>query len=326
MSKADFEKRLCISYVDEATVYSYKTSMYNAVASMITSKTNYIDNIETQWIELRKKYDIPDGICIHFTDIKALLNPVYYTKPDRNVVMEKIFCNAGNTLDKGKLYSFYNDVLKVIKNNEFVIQVTGMRIDKKSFIANKDIKKYGTGNWYPIFKRHLEAMVYHLIFISYQEHQEILKEKPKANFRSFIAKIRYDGDIDLSSRNDLRDAFSHCVTNGTERFNADAVKACLDEVRFIDKSEIGFCGSCDVRPCTSRFKSHAGNEILDFITIFVARKIAYEFHIKDAMLEFGISEEEARKKIDKDFKIRIDGYESIEPLIDISPKVFTGTP
>ncbi len=79
-------------------------------------------------------------------------------------------------------------------------------------------------------------------------------------------------------------------------------------MRFIDKSEIGFCVSCDVNGCNSKLISHAGNEILDFMTIFAARYIAYEDNIQDLMIEKGINEVNARKKVDEAFQIRINGY------------------
>ena len=41
-------------------------------------------------------------------------------------------------------------------------------------------------------------------------------------FHNLFAKLRYDGDIELSTRNDFRNAFSHSISNGSDRFTAEA--------------------------------------------------------------------------------------------------------
>lgn len=88
-----------------------------------------------------------------------------------------------------------------------------------------------------------------------------------------MVKLRYDGDFELSVRNDFRNAFSHSISNGTKRFTSDAFKDIFDEVRFIDKSEIGYCVIC-TNDCKSKLVNHAGNEIVDFITYYAAIYIA----------------------------------------------------
>lgn len=62
----------CISYLDEAKT-DLGVNRYYTIASLTATKDDYFEIIEPQWISLRKKYDIPDGQNIHFTEIKLLL-------------------------------------------------------------------------------------------------------------------------------------------------------------------------------------------------------------------------------------------------------------
>lgn len=168
MDKENFDKRLFITYLDETTVYSLSDVIFNAVVSMTACKENYIKNIEKNWAEIRRKFDIKDGVCLHFTDIKALLNPKYYERPEnkRNLDMENIFCDKGELLTD-KLYDFYIDICKFIHNEEFTIQVTGERFFKSPMFSNKKIKGLTNGYWYPLFRDHLDSMAYYFIKIAY---------------------------------------------------------------------------------------------------------------------------------------------------------------
>lgn len=325
MSRDDFEKRLCITYIDEATVYSFDSVVFHAVVSMTTSKQNYIENIEQQWIELRRNHNIPDGECLHFTDIKALLNPAYFTRApkDRNPAMERAFCASQGVVDIDKLHAFYSDVIKIIRDNDFTVQATGRRFIKNQFFADKLIRKYNNGYWYPIFREHLDRMAYYLIDRSFKEHKTNLQTNPKAKFHNLFAKLRYDGDIELSTRNDFRNAFSHSISNGSDRFTAEAFKDSFDEVRFIDKSEIGYCVSCDDPACSARLINHAGNEILDFITIFVARHIGLDFHIEDLARYRNVAPETIRPGVEATLILKLGDKDPLAPLDAILPKLYS---
>lgn len=322
LNREDFEKRLYISYLDETTVYSFKNVIYHAVVSMTTSKENYIQNIEKGWAEIRRQFNIKDGVCLHFTDIKALLNPKYYERPEkeRNLDMEEIFCNNGELLTD-KLYDFYIAICDFIKDNDFTIQASGQRYIKSPMFTNKKIKELTNGYWYPLFREHLDAMTYYFIKIAYDEYLENIKTNTNAKYFNKMVKLRYDGDFDLSVRNDFRNAFSHSISNGTKRFTSDAFKDIFDEVRFIDKSEVGYCILCP-NDCNSRLINHVGNEIVDFLTLYAANYIAFDYMKHDFMEYEGKIESDAESIIKQKLTISINGKKAITPLDVIKPKIF----
>ncbi|NLU52237.1 MAG: hypothetical protein GXX10_05180 [Clostridiaceae bacterium] len=322
MDREKFEKRLYISYLDETTVYSLKDVIYLAVVSMTASKEKYIQSIERNWAQIRRRFGIKDGVCLHFTDIKALLNPKYYERPDkeRNLDMEEIFCYNGK-LQTDKLYNFYIDICNFIKDNDFTIQVSGERYLKSPMFANKKIKEFTNGYWYPLFRDHLDSMAYYFIKTAYDDYIEESKSNNNAKYSNKMVKLRYDGDFELSVRNDFRNAFSHSISNGTKRFTSDAFKDIFDEVRFIDKSEIGYCVVC-TNECNSKLINHAGNEIVDFITLYAANFIARDYMKKDFIEYDGKTEDEADRIIQQKLIININGKEPITPIEYIRPKIF----
>ena len=166
-------------------------------------------------------------------------------------------------------------------------------------------------------------MAYYLIDRSYKEHKTNLQTNPKAKFHNLFAKLRYDGDIDLSTRNDFRNAFSHSISNGSDRFTAEAFKDSFDEVRFIDKSEIGYCVSCEDPACSARLINHAGNEILDFITIFVARHIGLASHVEDLAKHRNVLPETIRPGVEATLILKLGDKEPLAPLDAILPKLYS---
>lgn len=322
-TREEFEKRLHIAYLDEVTVYSYKDSIFHAVVSMNMKKETYINGLEKDWADLRRKYGIADGVCLHFTDIKALLNPQYFLRQpkERNSDMERIFCDTSNRLLPDKLFDFYCDVLNVINKSNFNVQVTGKRYQKTALFMNKKMKTYNNGFWYPLFREHLDSMAYYFLKSAFKEYEADVSTNPNAKYHNYTVKLRYDGDLELTVRNDFRNAFSHSISNGTKRFTADAFKEIFDEVRFIDKSEIGFCTVCP-NTCNTRQISHAGSEIVDFMAVYVARHIAYE-SIKNDLINYERkSEEEAVRIINQNLYLDIQGKPLIKPIERILPKIF----
>jgi len=296
--------------------------MYLAVVSISASKEYYINHIEKGWADIRRKFKISDGVCLHFTDIKALLNPKYYQRPEehRNLAMEKIFCD-NRKLMTDKLYDFYSTICEFIKNCDFTIHVTGQKYLKSPMFKNKKIKDLTNGYWYPLFREHLDSMAYYFIKIAYDEYINELKTKPNAKYYNKMVKLRYDGDYELSVRNDFRNAFSHSICNGTKRFTAKAIEDIFDEIRFIDKSEIGYCGICP-NDCSSKLINHAGCEIVDFITYYAANYIAHD-DMKNDYIQFdGKTDDEVEKIIQQKNTIEIGDKGKIIPIDYIYPKIF----
>lgn len=319
MDKDSFNKQLHICYIDEVKSYSFKELESISVVSLISKKEKYL-LIEHDWSLMRKKYNIDNGICLHFTDIKALLNPSYFKrlKSNRNSEMEKIFCIDECTVDYNKLYNFYIDIFKFILDHDFSVQVTSSRHYKLPLFQDKRTKIYHNGYWYPLFRKHLDNMTYMLIQSSYDEYVIESRHNSKAKFLNKVVKLFYDGDFDLSVRTDFRDAFSHSISNGTERFQARAFKDLFDEIRFIDKSEVGYCiDSYD----DFKISNHAGNELIDFIAVYAARD-SVKYHWKNDIVSYSNKTLcEAQFNIDESLQIRIPNKPVLNPIKIIKNKI-----
>ncbi|MGG7198806.1 hypothetical protein ACQPUI_19085 [Clostridium butyricum] len=322
----DFNPNLHIIYTDESNNFSYSTCTSCSIASIVTSQEYYINTLESDWNSLRQKYKVANGICLHFTDIKALLNPKYYTRleKDRNLDMENIFFKPQNPSDKPQnplgtskmqldtvlLYNFYCDVIDFIKNHDFTIIVSNyFYLKSKTFPTIA--KKHLNSDWYILFKNHLDDLI-----------EYALREKYKNSKLKFQAKLRYDGDFGLSNKNDLRDAFSHSITSGTARFDSKTARTCFDELRFISKKEVGYCSNCTSLPsCTNKNYSHAGNEIIDFIAAYAGKYISKAENIKHFKDSLSKTTKAAKSSYEKSVTIKILDKQ-LSPLDAIIPKIY----
>lgn len=314
--REEFEKNLYITYIDEVENYTYPDVIFKSIVSISMKKTNYISCIEKRWNELRNKYDVPTGVTLHFSDIKALLNPKYFSwnERERNKDMEKIFCKNNNgkeIVDTEKLYNFYQDVITIIKECSFDIIVTGKRFEKTSMSKDKSIKDSLHTEWYILFKEHLDNLGSYMLKKSYDNFKNLKKRKGK--FKILTTKLRVDGDFGLSSRGDFRDVFAEVICNGTYRYSRFFTRKCFDSLKFIDKSEVGYS-----------YISHAGNELVDFITLYAARGTYRDEFINDYMNNESSSRHKAENSYKKQIKILIND-KSIYPFDEISKKIYKET-
>lgn len=314
----NFTSNLHIIYTDESSNFSYPDCNSYSMSSIIAPYNDYVNKIEPNWNKLRKKYNIPDGVCLHFTDIKALLNPKYFNREikKRNLPIENIFCQ-NNQLNQTLLNDFYNDVLDFIKNNEFVIVTSNLTVPKSQLFHSYVESNHVNSTWYRLFKKHLDDLAEYALRNKYSFVTKKNGLKATLNFRG---KIRYDGDYNLSNKNDIRDAFSHSITTGTSKFNSATIRNCFDELRFINKSEVGFCSNCSSLPnCSNKNFSHAGNEIVDFIAAYAGKYLSREDFIKYFSLAF--PSDDANISYQKAITILVNS-KILNPIEAISNKIY----
>lgn len=318
MDKSEFEKYRYITYLDEVNNYTFGDVSFNSIISISMPKNRYIEELEKKWSDLRKKFNIPDGVCLHFTDIKALLNPTYFNRKEsqRNRDIENIFCD-NNLVDKEKLIKFYNEIINIIENTDIDILVTGKRSEKNTMSKNKLIKQYTNSEWYILFKDHLDILAHYMIKKSFDKFSKNKSKNKK--FKILKTKLRYDGDYGLMSRDDFRDAYAHTISNGTTNYNRDLAKECFDNLKFVDKQEVGLCNICE-NDCELKMVSHAGNEILDFIALYASNLLCKDQMINDYMKVFGKSYCDAQNYYYKSLRIYI-GDNSIYPHEKIKNKI-----
>ena len=274
------ERNLYISYLDEAKVEDKGPMRKYTIASMTASKKAYVEDIEQKWKIHRDTFGIPKGKDIHFTKIKHLLNQNPPVQRPHDPDWVRVFSD-GTEIDFSKLHAFFLDSLTIIREAPFIVQITGLDWDSRHFCRNKDVREH----------------VYFPPFITFREHMDLMGiyllggHLPPFHLNNIkITKLRYDGDVGLQERDDLKRAYHHTLTVGTRHFKAETAIRLFDEIRFIGKHEIGHDGV-----------THAGSEIIDLITTMAARDMwQIDTH-----------------KI----KISVPGIGVIDPLPFIKPKI-----
>lgn len=142
-----------------------------------------------------------------------------------------------------------------------------------------------------------------------------LNEKGELYHHNFMTKLRCDGDGGLNHRSDYRLAFSEALLAGTKHFSPKAVQNCVDEIRFVGKSEIGRFGDEDPR----RIASHAGSDIVDFAAYYVGREL-----LRDAIIasyqKSGLTRSQAVMKMNSTVTLHVAG-KAIRPFDTLVKKV-----
>lgn len=217
---------------------------------MTALKADYVDHIEQKWKSHRDTYGIPKGRVIHFTNIKHLLNPNPPPQRPHDPDWVSVFSNDTG-IDYAKLYAFFNDSLAIIRDAPFIVQLTGLEYDSSHLCRQNNVKDQIYFPPFIAFREHLDLMGLYLLG---------LHQAPYNSNNIKITKLRYDGDVGLQERDDIKRAYHHTLTVGTRHFKAETAIKLFDEIRFIGKHEIGH-----------EVVTHAGNEIIDLITTIAAR-------------------------------------------------------
>jgi hypothetical protein len=272
-----------ISYLDETKSDNTNPRRYT-IASMTAKKDDYLNEIEPVWAQFRTKYGIPNGQVLHFSHIKQLLNPDTRSYKTEWVTIFKAATPSPTLIDYPKLHAFFIELLQLLNPFPFIIQATGLRWNPLHNIRlhNPYLTDRTFFPAYITFREHLNLMGVYLLNLHAASYNK--------NNRG-ITKLRYDGDIGLGERDDLKEAYHHTISLGSRHFRSELTRQLFDEIRFIGKDEVGH----------SPGVTHAGSEIIDFITSNVTR------HIWEIDLHKTI--------------IRVPGFAPIDPMPIIRPKL-----
>lgn len=202
------------------------------------------------------------------------------------------------SLDVEKLKSFYEDIFSVIKNANFDILCTTILYDtaaphRKRFISDQVKSPYTIA-----FGEHLDLLCFYLKNGFYTDEE--FKTTAKKPSHSFSTKLRWDGDDGFNPRSDYRLLFNKVISLGTTHYQSETVRKCLDEIRFVNKSEIGYYDDI----ANQTIVSHIGCDIADFITYFVG-KHAIKDEILKAYSNEGLSPDDCEKKFNDSITFKI---------------------
>ncbi|MCY9692097.1 hypothetical protein [Paenibacillus alginolyticus] len=241
-----------ISYLDETKSEHTNPRCYT-IASFTATKTDYFEKIEPLWSKFRARFTIPDGQVLHFADIKQLLS---INSRSHKPEWVRIFGSTITGINFSKLHAFFAELLQMLDKMPFVVQATGFEWNPLHNIRLRN--PYLTDRTffpaYITFRDHLNLMAVYLLNLHDSPYNKNIKG---------ITKLRFDGDIGLGERNDLKEAYHHSISLGTRHFRAEVIRQLFDEIRFIGKNEVGHNTNIN----------HAGSEIIDFILSYVTRYI-----------------------------------------------------
>lgn len=323
-----FNSTKCLTYIDEFDQKLNENKKSTSIVSLTSLMDHYIEIIERKWLtNIREAYGFGKGEPIHFTKLRKISQTVSYLdengekqtsigwddkyiisrgnklidydskhfktnvkgKDQKEFVEEykvwKLFRkedeNGYGTLNIEQLKKFYEDMFLIIKEANFDILCTTILYDTKALHRSAAFTTQCTSPHTIAFGEHLDLLCFYL--------KQGFSENTSA--KSLSTKLRWDGDNGFNQKNDYRLLFNKVVSLGTTHYQAETVRKCLDEIRFINKSEVGFYDS----PENPKIISHIGCDIADFITYFVGK-----FSIKDELIKTyqieGLNEEESIKK------------------------------
>ncbi|MCY6355966.1 hypothetical protein [Clostridium sp. ZS2-4] len=208
--------------------------------------------------------------------------------------------NGFKILDLYKVNNFFKDLLDILNSTKMNILCTSFIYDKnanhkKEHVINKN--NYKTPYQIALME-HLNLLCFYLRH-GYMTKADIKKDL--LYHKHFTTKLRCDGDDGFSSRKIYRTTFNESITSGTKQFSGDAVRDTIDEIRFINKSEIGYYSEDNEK---FNIISHIGCDIADFISYYVSMYNIKSLLIKEYTnegLTTGLTNVEAKKEAEEKF-------------------------
>lgn len=315
-----FDSNKCLTYIDEFEQQLGANKRVTSLVSITALKDHYIDFIEKEWlINVRNKYDFKMGTAIHFTKIRRISQTVKYKDQENNEkesvgwnddyilyradslinydnkefkakvkakdkrefqdeykiwnLFRKVDDNQLGILDTEKLKSFYEDIFRVIKSARFDILCTSLLYDNSA--THRKSKQF---NGEQVKSPYTIAFGEHLDLLCFYLKQGFVNSDEQLAGRS--TKLRWDGDDGFNPRSDYRLLFNKVIANGTTHYQSNTVRKCLDEIRFVNKTEIGYYDDLE----NQSIVSHIGCDMADFIAYFIGK-----FSIKDEIIKLEMS-------------------------------------
>ncbi|MEQ6376442.1 hypothetical protein RZN25_06325 [Bacillaceae bacterium S4-13-56] len=205
-------------------------------------------------MKFRREFEIPIGLSMHFADIKHLLDE--NTNHPYDQQWFDIFQRDSEKIDNRKMHEFYKELLELVSSLPMKVFITGYRWDHLHRIRSQK-KSFKQKNTYlPPYialREHMNMLSFYLLGLD--------KEQPIKEHR--ITKLRYDGDVGLGERDDIKEAYHHSITLGTKHFRPQTITKLFDEIRFIGKNEVA----------QNESLPHAGSEIVDFLATIISRDL-----------------------------------------------------
>lgn len=246
-----------------------------SITSLTFEKTYYETEFEKKWEQFRTKYSIDGKKAMHFVEYKKLLDPKNQT--DENICYKTFLDNGVFSIEK--LKQFFFDLSEIIEEADFYIVHTDIIWKKQRYLVKRDNKKIREGDLkkltrivaprllnavpYRAMRKHLDSLMLTLLKSKVEDNSMIPggyyldEELPK----KIYTKLRFDADgKEFDARTDLKRAYNHTISMGSDNVREKTASEILDEIRFIRKEEVGH----DFIP------SHCGLELVDMLCSMIS--------------------------------------------------------
>lgn len=290
------EATLYYTYLDECkrnflTDILKKNSSFDMEEYSITSitfeKEYYQKEFEVEWGNLRKKYDMDGKKAMHFVEYKKLINSEERT-PDKTGYKNFL---ENEEFSEDKLKNFFIDLQVLLENAQFNIVHTDFIWEKKRYVVkrnkfdNLDVKKVSRNVApkllnavpYVAMRKHLDSLMLTLLKREINDNPSVSdgfyldEELPK----KIYTKLRFDADgKQFDARSDLKKAYNHTITVGSDNVREKVAVEILDEIRFIRKEEVGH----------EFVPSHCGLELVDMLCSMIAGETRLEDYKKNGLV------------------------------------------
>lgn len=288
----DSGENLFYTYIDECK-RNFLTECMNksgdtfeeySITSFTFNKKFYQDVFEKEWTKLRNKYNFDSDKAMHFVEYKKLI------KAEERVPENKEYSKflVDGNFSEDKLKTFFKDLRELLSKSEFFIVHTDFYWNKHPYLSKrKSYTKFQLTNEtrnvadkllnavpYVAMRKHLDSLMLSLLKNTNDEENYYLDEMlPK----KIYTKLRFDADgKQFDARTDLKKAYNHTITVGSDNVNQKVSSEILDEIRFIRKEEVG----SDFIP------NHCGLEVVDmFCSMLAGETRLKEYQNIDAFSE-----------------------------------------
>ena len=271
---------LYYTYIDETkrTIFNdllkvneVEVPEFYSIASITFESNYYKDIVEPKWKAFRQEFRVPDSDCMHFVEYKKLLS-----HKEEDIFGSEVYSNFLNEreeLDVNKVLNFFQYLYDFLQEIDFQLIVTERFRFKESIIDANGQSTKKKVNFDKFFSQDYVCLRAHLNNIiklfMYDEASGTVNLK---RLKQKYTKLRFDGDgKQFQARSELKLAYNHSLSMGTENFPSEVAVSLLDEIRFIRKEEVG----------SKQEVTHAGLEIIDFLCAIVASQLRFNWFKKN---------------------------------------------
>lgn len=243
-----------------------------SITSITFEKEYYQEEFETKWAQFRDKYDMDGKKAMHFVEYKKLIDREQRTPESigySNFVVDGEF-------SEDRLKQFFLDLKVLLTEGTFFIVHTDYYWEKQQYLIKRNkvetlqFKKLSRNVAprllnavpYVAMRKHLDSLMLVLLKREVKEARVpdgfyLDEELPKKVY----TKLRFDADgKQFDARTDLKRAYNHTITVGSDNVREKTSAEILDEIRFIRKEEVGH----------SFIPSHCGLELVDMLCSMIA--------------------------------------------------------